>query len=126
MQNAIKRIKHAREVGKKIQVCIIIQRKFIEFMYKPDGMTAKQLAIHFNLLWGVREEMRHVNTSRNGPIRLKFSWKIFSRNVTERRPNFFLFFCRLICRLAANRQKKKEKIRPLFGYISAENCPAEF
>ncbi|RHZ71752.1 hypothetical protein Glove_253g30 [Diversispora epigaea] len=58
------RVKRAREVGRKIQACITIQRKFIEFMYKPDGMTAKQLAIHFKLLWEIREEMRRVNNRR--------------------------------------------------------------
>jgi len=61
MQNAIKKVERAREVGKKIRACTIIQRKFIEFMYRPDGMTAKQLAEHYQLLWTVREEMRQVN-----------------------------------------------------------------
>ena len=63
MQNAIRRVKRAREIGRKIRACIIIQREWIEVMYKPDGLTAKQLAIHFNLLWGIREEMRRVNNA---------------------------------------------------------------
>jgi len=61
MTNAIRRIKRAREVGKKIRACTIIQRKFIEHMYRPDGLCASQLAEHYKLLWAVREEMRQVN-----------------------------------------------------------------
>jgi len=30
-------------------------------MYRPDGMTAKELTQHYQLLWMVREEMRQVN-----------------------------------------------------------------
>ena len=32
-QNAIKKVKRAREIGKKIRACTIIQRKFIEYYY---------------------------------------------------------------------------------------------
>jgi hypothetical protein len=58
MQNAIKKTKRAREIGKKIQACIIIQRKFIEYYYRPDGLCALEIAQHYKLLWMVREEMR--------------------------------------------------------------------
>ncbi|RHZ89184.1 hypothetical protein Glove_18g77 [Diversispora epigaea] len=33
MQNTIKKVERAREVGKKIRACTIIQRKFIEYYY---------------------------------------------------------------------------------------------
>ncbi|RIB16205.1 hypothetical protein C2G38_2190585 [Gigaspora rosea] len=58
MQNAIKKTKRAREIGKKIQVCIIIQRKFIEYYYRPDGLCASELTQHYKLLWMIREKMR--------------------------------------------------------------------
>ncbi|CAG8747472.1 16995_t:CDS:2 [Cetraspora pellucida] len=52
------------KIGKKIQACITIQRKWIEFMYRPDGMMAKQLAEHYQLLWAVREEMHQINNAQ--------------------------------------------------------------
>ncbi|CAG8792631.1 4622_t:CDS:1, partial [Gigaspora margarita] len=58
MQNAIKKAERAREIGKKIRACTIIQRKFIEYYYRPDGLCASELAQHYKLLWVVREEMR--------------------------------------------------------------------
>ena len=61
LSNAIKRVERAREIGKKIRACTIIQRKFIEYMYKPNGLCASELALHYQLLWAVREEMRQVN-----------------------------------------------------------------
>jgi len=48
--NAIKRIKRAREVGKKMRACVLIQHKWIEFMYRPNGLIVKQLAEHCKLL----------------------------------------------------------------------------
>ncbi|RHZ82173.1 hypothetical protein Glove_113g66 [Diversispora epigaea] len=60
MQKAIKKLERAREAG-KIRACITIQREFIEFMYKPDGLKAIELAQHYKLLWAVREEMRQIN-----------------------------------------------------------------
>ncbi|RIB15283.1 hypothetical protein C2G38_2192788 [Gigaspora rosea] len=60
MQNAIRRIKRAREAGKKISACTIIQRKWLEIFYRPEGMCATQLAEHYKLLWAIREEMRQV------------------------------------------------------------------
>jgi hypothetical protein len=56
--NAIKRLKRAREVGKKMRACVLIQHKWIEFMYRPNGLIVKQLAQYFKLLWTIREEMR--------------------------------------------------------------------
>ncbi|RHZ69235.1 hypothetical protein Glove_286g20 [Diversispora epigaea] len=61
MQNAIRKIEHAREVGRKIQACITIQRKFIEWYYRPSGLCASLLAEYYQLLWAVREEMRQIN-----------------------------------------------------------------
>ncbi|CAG8852606.1 23731_t:CDS:2, partial [Gigaspora margarita] len=55
--NAIKKIEHAREVGQKIRACTIIQRKFIEYYYRPDSLFASELAQHYKLLWVVREKM---------------------------------------------------------------------
>jgi len=46
ISNAIRRLKRAREVGKKIQACIKIQRKILEWIYRPDGFNAHKLALH--------------------------------------------------------------------------------
>ena len=59
--NAIKRLKRAREVGRKIQAVNIIAQKWLEYFYKPDGLCVSELALHYQLLWAVREEMRKVN-----------------------------------------------------------------
>ncbi len=64
MQNTIRKVKRAREIGKKIRACTIIQRKFIEYMYKPNGMMAEELAQHYQLLWIVREEMCQINKAQ--------------------------------------------------------------
>nr|CAG8592301.1 14324_t:CDS:2 [Entrophospora candida] len=58
MENATRRLKCAREVGRKIRAINIIKEKWIEYMYHPDGLTAKELAEHYKLLQSVREEMR--------------------------------------------------------------------
>ncbi|CAG8853381.1 23742_t:CDS:2, partial [Gigaspora margarita] len=58
--NAIKKIKCAREIGKKIQAVKIIQQKWLEYFYRPDSMYTTELAQHYQLLWAVREEMRQV------------------------------------------------------------------
>src|SRR5207244_10808073 len=50
-QNAIKKVKRAREVGKKIRAVNIIAQKWLEYMYRPGGMTAEELAQHYQLLW---------------------------------------------------------------------------
>ncbi|CAG8536025.1 328_t:CDS:2, partial [Scutellospora calospora] len=42
---------------KKIRAVKIIQQKWIEIIYKPDGLKAKELAKHYKLLWVVKEEM---------------------------------------------------------------------
>nr|CAG8574685.1 7364_t:CDS:1 [Entrophospora candida] len=60
--NAISRIERAREVGKKIRACTIIQKKFIEYYYRPDGDCATELANHYKILRSIREEMRQVNS----------------------------------------------------------------
>ncbi|RHZ80526.1 hypothetical protein Glove_134g260 [Diversispora epigaea] len=41
MQNAIRRVKHARETGKKIQACIVIQRKWLKIFYKLEDILRK-------------------------------------------------------------------------------------
>ncbi|RHZ63738.1 hypothetical protein Glove_328g71 [Diversispora epigaea] len=64
MQNAIRKIECAREVGRKIQACITIQRKFIEWYYRHSGLCASLLAEHYQLLWAVREEMCQINNNR--------------------------------------------------------------
>ncbi|CAG8832471.1 27748_t:CDS:2, partial [Gigaspora margarita] len=56
--NAIKKIERARKIGKKIRACTIIQHKFIEYYYRPDGLCASELAQYYKLLWVVWEEMR--------------------------------------------------------------------
>ncbi|CAG8853350.1 5705_t:CDS:2, partial [Gigaspora margarita] len=58
LKNAIKKTKRAREIGKKIQAYTIIQRKFIEYYYHPNGLCASELAQHYKLLWVVQEEIR--------------------------------------------------------------------
>ncbi|RIB16556.1 hypothetical protein C2G38_2189573 [Gigaspora rosea] len=61
MQNAIKKIERAREIGRKIQAVNVIQQKWLEYFYRPDGLCATELAQYYQLLWVVREEMRQVN-----------------------------------------------------------------
>ncbi|CAG8636310.1 17141_t:CDS:2, partial [Dentiscutata heterogama] len=39
-----------KDVGRKIQACIIIQRKVVEWIYRPDGLTAQELALHYTCL----------------------------------------------------------------------------
>ncbi|RHZ84710.1 hypothetical protein Glove_78g203 [Diversispora epigaea] len=56
-QNAIRRVKRAREIGRKIRAINIIAQKWLEYMYRPDGLCASELALHYQLLWAVREEM---------------------------------------------------------------------
>ncbi|RHZ87820.1 hypothetical protein Glove_30g141 [Diversispora epigaea] len=63
MKNAVRKIERAREIGKKIRAVNIISQKWFEYMYRPEGITAKQLALHYQLLWTVREEMRQVNNA---------------------------------------------------------------
>ncbi|CAG8811319.1 12953_t:CDS:2 [Gigaspora margarita] len=58
MQNAIKKIEYAREIGKKIQAVNVIQQKWLEYFYRPNGLCATELAQHYQLLWVVQEEMR--------------------------------------------------------------------
>ncbi|CAG8527891.1 13884_t:CDS:2, partial [Acaulospora morrowiae] len=69
-KNAIKRLKRAREVGKKMRPCILIQHKWIEFMHHPNGLIVKQLAEHYKLLWTIREEMRQYQEKSNFEINL--------------------------------------------------------
>ena len=61
MQNAIRKIERAREIGKKIRAAKVIQMKWLELFYKLEGMCATQLAQHYQLLWAVRKEMRQIN-----------------------------------------------------------------
>ncbi|CAH1771162.1 12245_t:CDS:1, partial [Entrophospora sp. SA101] len=61
MQNAIRRVKHAREIGRKIRAVKVIQQKWLEYFYRPDGLCDSELALHYQLLWAVREEMQQVN-----------------------------------------------------------------
>ncbi|CAH1770672.1 11080_t:CDS:2, partial [Entrophospora sp. SA101] len=37
MFNAIKKVKRAREIGRKILACRIIQRKWLEIFFRPEG-----------------------------------------------------------------------------------------
>ena len=61
VQNAIKKVKRAREVGKKIRACIKIQRKVVEWIYRPDGLMATELALHYACLQNIRAEMCQVS-----------------------------------------------------------------
>ncbi|RHZ49367.1 hypothetical protein Glove_522g50 [Diversispora epigaea] len=65
MQNAIRRVKRAREIGRKIRAVKVIQEKWLEYFYRPDGLCASELALHYQLLWTVREEMRQINNDRS-------------------------------------------------------------
>ncbi|CAG8834925.1 18800_t:CDS:2, partial [Gigaspora margarita] len=58
MQNAIRKIECARAVGRKIRACTIIQRKVVEWIYHPEGLTAQELALHYACLQNIRTEMR--------------------------------------------------------------------
>ncbi|RHZ81430.1 hypothetical protein Glove_120g47 [Diversispora epigaea] len=72
--NAIGKIERAKEVGRKIRACTIIQKKWLEIFYKPDGMCATLLAEHYKLLWAVREEMRQIN-NQLPPSLVEESWR---------------------------------------------------
>jgi len=61
ISNAIKKIKRAREVCKKIKAVNIISKKWLEYMYRPGSITAMKLANHFKLLQSIREEMHNIN-----------------------------------------------------------------
>ena len=61
MQNAIRRVKRAREIGRKIKAVKVIQEKWLEYFYRPDDLCTSELVLHYQLLWVVREEMRQVN-----------------------------------------------------------------
>ncbi|RHZ54772.1 hypothetical protein Glove_423g81 [Diversispora epigaea] len=50
IENLIRRVKHVRETAKKIQAVNIISQKWFEYMYRPDGFRATELAMHYNLL----------------------------------------------------------------------------
>nr|CAG8613028.1 4072_t:CDS:2 [Entrophospora candida] len=71
MENATKRLKCAREVGRKIRAVNIIKEKWIEYIYHPDGLTAKELAEHYKLLQSVREEMHELSLKIGEVERLK-------------------------------------------------------
>ncbi|CAG8849725.1 39_t:CDS:2, partial [Gigaspora margarita] len=58
MQNAIRKIERARAVGRKIRACTIMQRKVVEWIYRPEGLTAQELALHYACLQNIRTEMR--------------------------------------------------------------------
>ncbi|CAH1769219.1 10293_t:CDS:1 [Entrophospora sp. SA101] len=61
MINAIRRVGRARCIGKKIKACIKIQRKVVEWIYRPDGLTATELALHYARLQNIRAEMRQLS-----------------------------------------------------------------
>ncbi|RIB10160.1 hypothetical protein C2G38_2043713 [Gigaspora rosea] len=63
MKNAIKKIQRAREVAKKIQAVKVIQQKWLEYFYRPDGLYASELAQHYKLLWAIREKMHQVSNA---------------------------------------------------------------
>ncbi|RHZ76783.1 hypothetical protein Glove_193g26 [Diversispora epigaea] len=70
MSNAVRRVKRAREVAKKIRAINIISQKWLEYMYRPDGLCAPELTT----FRGICEEMqrglakfkiRHLNCYNN-------------------------------------------------------------
>ena len=60
LENATAKLKRAREVGKRIRAATIIQKKWLEFMYRPNGIVAVYLATHYNLLKEDREIKRQI------------------------------------------------------------------
>ncbi|CAG8845955.1 10033_t:CDS:2, partial [Gigaspora margarita] len=48
--NAIKKIEHARKIGKKIQAVKVIQQKWLEYFYRSDSMYATELAQYYQLI----------------------------------------------------------------------------
>ncbi|RHZ74827.1 hypothetical protein Glove_219g15 [Diversispora epigaea] len=44
IENLIRRIKHDRETAKKVRAVNIISQKWLEYMYRPDGLCATELA----------------------------------------------------------------------------------
>ncbi|RHZ76350.1 hypothetical protein Glove_198g85 [Diversispora epigaea] len=78
-KNVTKRIERAREVDreirtrKEIRAINIIKPKLIEFLYRPNGRIAKRLAMHYKLLWKVREEMRQHGCTGIIDMQVKFN-----------------------------------------------------
>ena len=63
LENATAKLKRAREVGKKMQAVKIIQSKWLEYMYRPEGLKAVQLATHYELIRGIRQEkLQNINS----------------------------------------------------------------
>ena len=56
--NAIRKIRYAKKIGKKIWACIIIQRKILEWLYHPKNKLAKKLELHYKYLQNIREKFR--------------------------------------------------------------------
>ncbi|CAG8855413.1 20066_t:CDS:2, partial [Gigaspora margarita] len=70
-RNAIRKIEHARAVGKKIRACTIIPRRVVEWIYRPEGLTAQELVLHYACLQNIRTEMRKEQAQWGNP---KGSW----------------------------------------------------
>jgi hypothetical protein len=56
MKNATTKLKRALVAGKQIRAVKIIQNKWLEYMYRPEGLKAVQLAMHYELIRGIRQE----------------------------------------------------------------------
>ena len=63
MENATNKLKRAREFVKRNKAATIIQNKWLECMYRPGSQKSKQLALHYELWRGIREELRRVNAA---------------------------------------------------------------
>ncbi|RHZ66444.1 hypothetical protein Glove_307g54 [Diversispora epigaea] len=86
MQNAIRRVKRAREIGRKIRAVKVIQEKWLEYFYRPDGLCASELALHYQLLWTVRKEMRQINNFLDSICIMKFN-KAYSGLINKLPPS---------------------------------------
>ena len=47
--------------GSNVQACIKIQKKFVEWVYRPDGFNAQKFALHYACLQNIRTEMRQIS-----------------------------------------------------------------
>ena len=62
MKNATTKLKRALVAGNKIRAVNIIQTKWLEYMYRPEGLKVIQLAMHYELIRGIRQQkLQHIN-----------------------------------------------------------------
>ncbi|CAG8703515.1 9693_t:CDS:2 [Dentiscutata heterogama] len=96
MQNAVRRVKRAREVGRKIQAIKIIQQKWLEYFYRPED-PLENLSYNYNNKASVKTHIDMINQESQTQDTIP----ICSCNQTHR------CFC-FVCEDEINHRVKKE------------------